>query len=317
MCNLTPQAHNAYQCARALQAYLHPSCVLCPRNCQTNRLSGKKGFCGGGADLVLYTAFLHQGEEPGITAGAGSGALFFSGCNLKCCYCQNWQFSHTHAGRLITSAECARIMLNLQKQKAANINLVTPTHYAPLIMESLAQARQQGLAIPIIYNTSGYEKTDILEHLAPCVDVYIADMRYWSSKSASEYSSAADYPAINQKAILAMYHQKKNYWNNDALKRGLIIRHLVLPGLLAETNSILRWIAKNTPQALVSVMFQYQPYYQASQHPEINRTITQDEHAEISKLVENLGIAGWIQDFTPQENLAGIHFKPLEESLLD
>jgi len=295
----------------AISDKLYPrlkSCDICPRDCHVDRLAGQTGYCGANADLRVYTAFLHQGEEPGISEGAGSGAIFFSGCSLKCCYCQNWRFSHQPQGTIVTGEQLSAIMLKLQEKRAANINLVTPTHFLPQILKSLALAFDRGLNLPIVYNTSGYEKSEIIEKLGGIVDVYLADLRYFDPDSAQKYSAAKNYPAINQAAIKAMYSQKKD--------QGLIIRHLALPGHLEETRKILNWLKKNTPQAKISVMFQYQPYYQAEKFTEINRRLTADECHTVATMVDDLGLDGWVQEFNPDETLAGVHFQPTLDELL-
>jgi putative pyruvate formate lyase activating enzyme len=267
--------------------------------------------------MIIYTAFLHTGEEPPLITGKGSGTIFFSGCNLKCCYCQNYKFSHTPEGRIVSEEECGRIMLNLQKKGAANINLVTPTHYLPLILNALRIAFKNGLDIPLVYNTSGYEKTEIIRRLKGIVDVYLADVKYISGETAGKYSRAENYPFYNQESLREMYRQKPAVLDADTLKEGLIVRHLVLPGHSEETRQILCWIKKNMPDALVSIMFQYQPYFEAAKYPEINRIVSLEEFTRIKELVDELGLPGWVQEYTPEEKLAGVYFEPLSEDLLE
>ena len=292
------------------------SCSLCPRNCQVNRLEGQTGYCGAGKDLVVYTAFLHHGEEPGISGQRGSGTIFFSGCNLKCAYCQNYRFSHSMEGTRVTSSELAKIMLSLQERGAENINLVTPTHFLPQVLEALAISFQNGLRLPLVYNTSGYETEETVAILGEIVDVYLADMRYVTPSLAERYSNAPDYPLVNQRALHKMYRQKQTIWEGDLLKEGLVIRHLVLPSHLDETIKVLSWINENTPKAVISLMFQYQPYFKADLYPEINRRVNEAEYEQIMKFLDGLGLEGWVQDLSSREELAGVHFKPSLEGLL-
>lgn len=292
------------------------NCDICPRNCGVNRLNAQKGYCGIDSKLVVYTAFLHSGEEPVISGNRGSGTIFFSGCNLKCCYCQNYKFSHKQEGKIINEQDLAKIMLKLQEKGAHNINFVTPTHLLPQILTSLHIAFKAGLTIPLVYNTSGYEKSDIISFIGDIFDIYLADIRYITPELSKKYSNARDYPLFNLKSIKTMYDQKNNYINPDGLmEKGLIIRNLVLPGNVEESIKILTWIKKNTPGALLSIMSQYQPYFEAKKFPQINRRIFFKEYDLIAKFLENSDLEGWIQDLTPNEKLAGIYFNPHLENL--
>ncbi len=291
-------------------------CRLCPRRCEANRAAGEKGYCGAGRDMVVYTAFLHHGEEPGISGDQGSGAIFFSGCNLRCVYCQNYRFSHSLEGTTVSPDDLARVMVRLQERGAENINLVTPTHFLPWVMDGLARALRQGLALPIVYNTSGYETVETVKVLGDAVDVYLADMRYVTPSLAERYSQAADYPEVNQRALRLMYEQKSALCQGVMVKEGLVVRLLVLPGGADETVRALTWISQNTPGALVSLMFQYQPYFRAGLYPEMDRTVSEDEYERVMEAVDELDIDGWVQDLTPEENLAGVHFRPSLEGWL-
>ena len=282
------------------------SCDICPRNCQVNRLNDERGFCRAGKDIYYYSAFLHQGEEPAISGTCGSGTIFFSGCNLQCLYCQNHKFSTSLTGKRVSPQELASIMLSLQSQKAHNINLVTPTHFLPQILESLEIA---SLDIPIVYNTSGYEKKSIIEELAGIVDVYLSDFKYIDKAGAQKYSHAPDYPKACQESLLIMHGQVKPLWEENLLKKGLIVRHLVMPGRVEESKKTLNWLNENLPDALASVMFQYQPYYKANNFPEINRAINKNEYNQIKSFSEEIGLKGWVQALAPREELAGVHFK--------
>lgn len=291
-------------------------CGLCPRRCEANRPAGETGYCGGGGHMVVYTAFLHHGEEPGISGGRGSGAVFFSGCSLRCVYCQNHRFSHTLEGTRMSPDDLARTMVRLQEQGAENINLVTPTHFLPWVMDGLARAFRQGLALPIVYNTSGYETVETVRLLGDAVDVYLADMRYVTPSLAERYSQAPDYPEVNQKALRLMYEQKITLSEGAMVKEGLVVRHLVLPGGVDETVKALTWISENTPQALVSLMFQYQPYYQARLYPEIDRRVSEEEYERVMDVLDELDLEGWAQDLKADEGLAGVHFRPSLDELL-
>ena len=276
------------------------NCDLCPRECGVNRLNNEKGYCGGGRDLVVYTAFLHQGEEPPISAGNGSGTIFFSGCSLRCVYCQNYKFSHSNQGKILTENGLAKLALKLQNQGAHNINLVTPTHFLPQILKGLELASSLGLKIPIVYNTSGYEKEEIISLLEGLVDIYLVDFKYIRPETAAKYSQASDYPKVCKSSIKEMYRQKKE----------LIIRHLVLPGYIDESKEILTWIKEHTPEAKLSLMFQYQPYFKAKDFLKISRRVNKDEYEQIKSFLGSLDLGGWQQELNCQEDLAGKYFLP-------
>ena len=291
-------------------------CHLCPRKCEANRRAGENGYCGAGQDMVAYTAFLHHGEEPGISGEKGSGTIFFSGCNLRCVYCQNYRFSHSLEGTKVSSEDLARIMVRLQEKGAENINLVTPTHFLPWVMDGLAKAFRNGLTLPIVYNTSGYETVETVKLLGDAVDIYLADMRYIMPSLAERYSQAPDYPAVNQASLRKMYDQKISVWEGPLVKQGLVIRHLVLPGGVDETIKVLRWVSENTPQAVISLMFQYQPYFKARLFPEIDRRVNEEEYERVMDSLDELDLEGWAQDLLPEEDLAGVHFRPSLEGLI-
>ncbi|RKY39152.1 MAG: radical SAM protein [Candidatus Omnitrophota bacterium] len=285
------------------------NCRLCPRQCGVDR-SKEVGFCQI-KELSVYTAFLHRGEEPPLVGEKGSGTIFFSGCNLRCIYCQNFKFSHLRQGKVLDEPQLASLMLKLQAQGAKNINLVTPTHFLPQIIKALLIAYQQGLNIPIVYNSSGYERPEIIKALEGIVDIYLVDMKYFTSSASWLGSRTKDYPFYNRKAVKAMYQQIDfPFWEEGLLKKGIIIRHLLLPTMVKEAKRILWWIKANTPQAYISVMFQYRPYFKASSVPRLNRPPSYEEYLELKKLVEEIGLQGWIQEFNPPEELAGVHFNP-------
>jgi putative pyruvate formate lyase activating enzyme len=339
--NPTDKARLATERAKSLHDAWR-SCSLCPRECHVNRLEGQTGYCGAGGDPVVHTAFLHHGEEPGISGTGGSGTIFFSGCNLKCVYCQNHRFSHSieenqalakvagngpvkEAGRggghmfegdRIASRDLANIMLALQAKGAENINLVTPTHFLPPVIEALSTAFREGLRLPVVYNTSGYEKAETIEILDGIVDIYLADLRYVTPPAAERYSNAPDYPEVNREALRRMYRQKVTRWEGESLKEGLVVRHLVLPGYAQESKRALAWVAENIPGAIISLMSQYQPYFKAGLYPEINRRVNAVEYRQVRDFLENLGLEGWTQGLSPEEKLAGVHFKPTLEGLV-
>lgn len=287
------------------------NCRLCPRECTVNRAAGQKGICGTGADLVIYTAFLHKGEEPPLSGGQGSGAVFFSGCGLRCFYCQNHHFSHEIRGDEFSCQRLAELMLSLQKKKAHNINLVTPTHYLGPILKGLRLALEQGLNLPLVYNSSGYEKDDILRLLEGIMDIYLPDFKYNAPGTAAIGSEAADYPKFIKPALREMYRQQKTaVWENGLLKKGMIVRHLVLPEGVEESKEILTWLHQEVPEALVSVMFQYRPYHIAEDQKRFNRPVSREEYDQITSFLADLDLNGWVQEFNPPEDMAGVHFKP-------
>jgi len=311
---------------KALQAKLEAlyprlaACDLCPRKCMVDRIAGQTGFCGATEALKVYTAFCHHGEEPVISGTRGSGTIFFSGCNLKCVFCQNYKFSHLAAGRVISCEALARIMVNLQKKGAHNINLVTPTHFLPQIIKSVIIALQDGLDVPIVYNTSGYECASVISQISELVDVYLPDAKYITREDACKYSGAQDYLEHNRASLLEMYRQKNAFLQTQSteepLARGMIVRHLVIPGLHAQSLRILSWIKEHLPEAAVSVMFQYQPYHNAQAHHEIMRRVSVEEYEAVRAHVESLGLRGWVQALESAEELAGVHFEEQLEELL-
>lgn len=286
------------------------NCDICPRECKVNRLAGQKGYCNTDNNIVVYTTFLHHGEEPLISGDKGSGTIFFSGCNLKCIYCQNHKFSHSIKGKVIDEIGLAEVMLDLQQKEAHNINLVTPTHFLPQILKGLLIALKEGLNIPIVYNTSGYEKKEIIEQLKGIVDIYLTDIKYISSTLAQTCSNALNYSIFCCETVKSMSNQSEKIFDNNILRNGLVIRHLVLPNHIDESKEILSWIKNYTPEALVSVMFQYKPYFRAQLYPPINRLINISEYKEIKDFIETLELNGWVQEFNPPDDLAGVHFTP-------
>ena len=273
------------------------SCKLCPRECGIDR-NRFKGLCKTSNQLEIASYNIHCGEEPPISGKNGSGTIFFVGCNLSCIYCQNYPISQlVKAKRSVTVEDLADIMLKLQKRKAHNINLVTPSHFVHLITEAIEKARNKGLTIPIVYNTSSYDKEGVIYALDDFVDVYLADLKYVDGKISKELSGVSNYFDVATKAILAMYKTKGKLVLKDGIaKKGLIVRHLVLPGFLENTKKVLYWIKENLPYVTVSVMFQYFPAYKALNHEKLKRKINADEYFYVLELVEKLGLDGYIQE---------------------
>jgi len=289
------------------------SCCLCPRKCNIDRRN-KEGFCKTGTKARIYSYMPHHGEEPPISGKRGSGTIFFSGCNMACLYCQNYEFSQRKNGREVNKEELADIMLGLQALKCHNINLVTPTHVIPQILQALALACEKGLNLPLVYNTSGYESTKIIKMLAGIIDVYLADMRYADSGISKKYSSAPDYPNQNQKAIKEMHSQVgiAKFDNQGIIISGLIIRHLVMPGGISGTEKIMRFLKqKVSPDTYISLMSQYTPYNKTANFPEINRRPSLEEYEKATQIMQKYGLHnGWTQDAGGLAKFAGIYIKP-------
>lgn len=319
MNTLYPSYLNLYKSGelakRANSAHdLLKSCAICPRRCLVNRLVNEKGACQTGRCAVVTSYFLHLGEEPPISGINGSGTIFFTYCNLKCAYCQNYKLSQEGEGREATKEELAGFMLSLQEQGAHNINLVTPTHVLPQILEALIIATEGGLKIPLVYNTGGYELAPIIKLLDGIVDIYLPDMRYGGGLEAKEYSDAADYPIYNQEAIKEMYRQVGNAQINSQgiIEKGLIIRHLVLPNNIAQTEKVLSFIKNElSGQCHISLMSQYFPCFKADKFPDINRRVSYEEYREAIDTMNKFGLsAGWIQEAGGLERFAGLNIKP-------
>lgn len=276
-------------------------CVLCPRLCGVNRLAGEKGFCRAGATAKVASYNVHRGEEPPISGVRGSGTIFFSYCTLHCVYCQNYPISQLGEGNEVTAQELSRMMLKLEQKGCHNINLVTPTQFVPDILEALAIAVEQEFNLPIVFNSSGYELPETLKLLEGVVDIYLPDMRYADPAPARLYSGAADYPQINRAAVKEMHGQVGDLVLDDdgIAERGLIIRHLVLPGNIAGTESTMEFIATEiSPDTYISLMSQYFPAYKAVGNPLLDRRITPAEYAAAQDIMESYGLTnGWIQDY--------------------
>lgn len=270
-------------------------CNLCPRECDTDRLSGRRGDCNANADLEISSASPHFGEESELVGRHGSGTIFFTNCSLLCVFCINYEISQLGHGRRYNIRQLANMMLQLQRQGCNNINVVTPTHYIPHILLALDRAAASGLNIPLVYNTSGWEKTDVLEFLEDAVDIYLADFKYADSEAADKYSpGAASYPELTQKALLEMHRQvgvAKPDPETGLMNRGLMIRHLVMPENIIRSDSVVRWIANNLPkETYVNIMSQYTPMFKAFDHPEIARRITRSEYNNVVTIARSAGL---------------------------
>lgn len=294
-------------------------CRLCPRNCKVDRRD-TKGICGAGSKIRIARAALHYMEEPCISGKNGSGTIFFSGCNLKCCFCQNYRLSHEMYGKDISVERLSEIFLELQDKGANNINLVTAVPYIPWIVDALDQVKSQ-LHIPIVYNCGGYESPETIQMLKGYVDIYLHDIKYFDSELSLKYSASADYFKYASKSTLEMIKQlgKPQFITNSngekLLNKGVIIRHLVLPGARKDSIKILNWLAQNvSPDAyLISIMSQYTPCYKSNKHKEINRLVTSFEYNSVIDEAIRLGITqGYMQrkssvgtEYTPDFNLEG------------
>lgn len=280
-------------------------CEVCPFRCKVNRLEGKSGKCKCTDKIKIAMYSLHYYEEPCISGKEGSGTVFFSNCNLRCSYCQNYKISHEGKGNEITIDELANIFLKQQENGANNINLVTPTMYAYQIIEAIKIAKTKGLKLPIIYNTNGYENVETIQALDRYIDVYLPDLKYYSNELAIKYSKAPNYFEIATSAILEMIKQvgKPVFDERGIIQKGVIIRHLVLPGYMQNSKHILKWLKENVDEkAYVSVMAQYFPTYKAKEDKYINRKLTNKEYSDIEKYLYTLDIEnGYMQDLGKHE----------------
>ncbi len=248
-------------------------CTLCPRQCKVYRSEGHIGFCGIGDMPVISSVGPHFGEESVLVGKGGSGTIFFAGCNLGCVYCQNYDISHERHGSKRTIEQLVQSMLDLQSTGCSNINFVTPTHVAPAIAAAIELAREKGLTLPTVYNTGGYDSVKTLKLLEGLIDIYMPDMKYSDPKVAEELSTAPDYPKVNLAAVKEMHRQVGDLKTENGLAtRGLLVRHLILPGGLAGSFEIIDFLAeKISRKTTINIMDQYRPCYQASSHPHINR----------------------------------------------
>ena len=313
---------------------LYKNCVLCPRHCGADRETGTVGYCGETSVLRLAYAGIHRGEEPPITGRGGSGTIFVSGCNLGCAFCQNFQISHGKPlsnrkplsqkgidsqalGRAVSTGEFAEICLALQKQGAENINIVTGSHAAPTLALGIEAARKNGLVIPVLWNSSGYEGMETLEILSGFVDVYLPDLKTMDSNFAARYFNAPDYPENAARAILKMMEYRKLQFQNDTMVSGVMVRHLIIPGHLEMTRQVLKWFSEkcklslwDSSRALLSLMTQYTPVQTLNNKTEIpGDFVSAKEYEEVLSMLNEFGIddgycqelvtgSDWLPDFT-------------------
>lgn len=308
-------------------------CTLCPRNCQADRANGKTGFCGQTNEIRVARAALHMWEEPCISGTNGSGTVFFSGCTLRCVFCQNAAISSGSHGKLISTDRLSDIFLELQEQGANNINLVTPSHFVPQIAKALELSKQNGLTLPIVYNTGSYETVDTLRMLDGLVDVYLPDLKYYSSKLSLRYSHAGDYFDVATKAIAEMVRQTgspifapcastmsdtdstDDYVTMPLINKGVIVRHLVLPGCIEDSKRVISYLYNTYGnQVYISIMNQFTPTGDLSKYPELNRKLASDEYDEVIDYAISIGVEnGFIQEgdtadesFIPPFDLSGV-----------
>lgn len=277
------------------QKNLMKDCTLCPRMCHADRTAGKIGYCGQTGEIMAARAALHFWEEPCVSGTKGSGTVFFSGCNLKCVFCQNHSIAVGDTGKAISGQRLAEIFLNLQEKGAHNINLVTPTHFIPQIVIALDLAKQQGLSIPIVYNTGSYENVSSLRLLDGLVDVYLPDLKYFSPELSLRFSHASDYFEKATAAIEEMYRQvgTPDFTQDDPmlLKKGMIVRHLLLPGQTKDSKKILRYLYETYGDKIyISIMNQYTPLPHVTHIPELNRLVTPEEYEKVLNFALRLGI---------------------------
>jgi putative pyruvate formate lyase activating enzyme len=267
-------------------------CELCPRKCHVNRLKDERGYCRSGKDLVVSSYGPHFGEEEPLVGSGGSGTVFLTNCNLLCVYCQNYDISHLGYGHPTSEQKVAEYMIHLQKQGCYNINLVTPTHFTPQLVEVIELAIPKGLHLPIVWNCGGYENVETIKMLEGIVDIYMPDMKYGSGDSAKKYSDAPDYFERCEESIREMHRQVGDLMIEDGIaRRGLLIRHLVLPNNAAHSREVLKFIAEEISRnTYVNIMDQYRPEYKACDYKELSRRPTLKEHTEVVRIAEELGL---------------------------
>lgn len=270
-------------------------CRLCPRQCGVNRLEGQVGFCRSPEKVMVYSFNPHFGEELPLVGKHGSGTIFFSNCNLRCVFCQNWPIAHLGYGKEITNEELADIMMLLQQKGCHNINLVTPTHVMPYILDAVRIAMKKGLRLPLCYNTSGYERVEIIKLLDGIVDIYLPDMKFMSGQEAEQYNLAAayDYPARAQESIIEMHRQVGDLVTDEhgIALRGLMVRHLVMPNRVAGTQEFVQWVAENLSEdTYVNIMSQYRVEFKAFEYKNIARAITSQEFVEAIEWAKEAGM---------------------------
>ena len=290
------------------------NCNLCPRNCGINRYE-KVGYCKSGVEIKAARAFLHMWEEPCISGENGSGTVFFTNCNLDCIFCQNYKISHEGHGREISIKRLSEIFLELQGKGAHNINLVTPTHYIPQIREALISGKKKGLSIPIVYNTNAYENVEALMSLEGLIDIYLPDIKYYDDKLSIKYSRAPGYFKHASMAVLFRQVGAPEIDASGIMKKGLMIRHLMLPGRLFDSKKIVDWVLGNLPREVYfNLMCQYTPLDRACKYPELNKKLNKKHYEALVDYAVSNGLeSGFIQEFdsaneeyVPEFDLQGI-----------
>ena len=288
-------------------------CTLCPRNCAVDRTLGERGVCGQTSELKVARAALHMWEEPCISGESGSGTVFFSGCSLHCVFCQNQEIANGTVGKEISVERLAEIFLELQEKGANNINLVTPGHFVPQIKEALLLAKKKGMTLPIVYNTSSYESLDTIKSLDGFVDIYLPDFKYMSEELAKKYSHAADYAKVVKENLAEMVRQTgmpvfDERGEEGLIKRGTIVRHLLLPGCLEDSKAVIRYLYETYGnQIYISIMSQFTPLPHVAEFPELNRKVTEEEYEELVDFAIELGVE---QGFIQEEDVASDSFIP-------
>ena len=298
MPSLTPSYLEAYQAGRLQQAIanaqqLLESCEVCPRQCGVDRTAEEAGFCRTGRNAVVCSYHAHFGEEAPLSGTGGSGTIFFSHCNLRCCFCQNFEISHQGEGVAVSPDQLAEMMIRLQAEGCHNINFVTPSHVVPQILEALPQAIERGLAVPLVYNTSAYDRVATLKLLEGVFDIYMPDFKFVDPKIAQAACQAEDYASVAKQAVKEMHRQVGDLVLDEAglAMRGLLVRHLVLPEHLADTGAVMDFIAAEiSPDTYVNIMPQYYPCGQADRIPGLDRRITDQEFQAALEAVQKSGI---------------------------
>ena len=279
-------------------------CNLCPRNCNVDRDNGELGYCMAPSNMVIARYSLHMWEEPIISGTKGSGTIFFSYCNMRCIFCQNYEISELHKGRVVSIEEFSNICLDLQSKGANNINLVTPTHFIPGIIQGIKLAKEKGVNIPIVYNSSGYENVDSIKMLDGLIDIYLPDLKYYDDKYSLKYSNCKEYFKYASKAIDEMVKQvgKVEIGSNGIMKKGVIVRHLLLPGLLEDSKKIIKYLYdKYQDDIIISIMNQYTPVRNLN-YDELNHKVKNSDYDELIDYAYDLGVRNaFIQEGITQE----------------
>lgn len=274
-----------------LRRIIH-DCTLCARNCHVDRIAGELGFCGIGAEAVVASWGPHFGEEPPVVGHGGSGTIFFSGCNLCCVFCQNYEISQSTSGREMTGRQIADAALALAEKGCVNINFVSPSHVAHAVAEAICLARAGGLTVPIVYNTGGYDSVETLQLLDGLIDIYMPDFKWSDTQAGAKYSDVADYPRVATAALEEMYHQvgPLELDSSGLAQRGVLVRHLVMPGDLAGSRGVISTVARCAPQSAINVMGQYRPAHRAAGYPELMSRPSDEEIRSLRRYAVSLDL---------------------------